>query len=158
MSSIAALIGTVCVISIVVSLLGIISPNGMTEKTLNLVIGVFIICAMLAPVKSFFADFSFKLNFEQKSEAISSNAQQAYNKAVIDECRSRLESSLVSNLRDDDYNVNKVEIKLDKKEDGGIYVSCIYIYIDKTETRIQKIIRCTEQEFKITPRVIVNDD
>ncbi len=158
MSSIAALIGTVCVVSIVVSLLGIISPNGMTEKTLNLVIGVFIICAMLIPVKSFFTDFDFKLDFAKKSEAVSSQAQQAYNKAVVDECRNRLEGSLLSILKNNDFDVNKVEIKLDKKEDGGIYVSRIYIYIDKTETRIQKIIRRTEQEFKITPRVIVNND
>lgn len=155
MSSAASLIGLACVCCVVVSALGIISPNGMTEKTLNLVIGVFIICVMLVPVKNFFTGFDLKLNIPKASESISSQAQNAYNSAVIKECENRLESSLLTSLENCGFAVKKVEIKLGKKRDGGIYIAGINIYIDKGERRLARIISLTEKNFKITPKVIV---
>ena len=44
MSSIAALIGVVCACSLAVSLLTVLSPNGMTNKVLSIVTGAFILC------------------------------------------------------------------------------------------------------------------
>lgn len=155
MSSFAVLIGVLCICSAAVSALGIISPNGMTEKTLNLVIGVFVICVMLVPIKNFITDFNFNLKLPDMSESISSDAQKAYNNAVVAECEARLENSLMTILKNNDFSVNEVEVKLGKKLDGGIYVSGINIYIYKGETRINKIIRMTEEEFKVTPEVIV---
>lgn len=155
MSSFASLIGMVCVCAVVVSALGIISPNGMTEKTLSLVIGVFIICVMLVPIKSFCTDFDFKLNLPESVESINIDAQKAYNSAVIAECGIRLENSLTTILRDNNLSVKEVEVQLDKKADGGIYISGINIYIDEGESRADEIIRRVKEEFRVTPSVIV---
>ena len=154
MNSFALLIGLVCVCSIAVSILGTISPNGMTEKTLGLVTGVFIICVMLVPVKNFFTDFNVNINLPKTAQSISSDAQSAYNVAVIKECKARLEQSLLSVLKNSGYEVKDADIKLSEKPDGGIYISGISIYIDKGESRVNKIIRRTEEEFKVTPEVI----
>ncbi len=145
----------VCACAVVVSLLGIISPNGMTEKTLNLVIGVFIVCVMIVPVKSFFTDFKIDIKAPEISDTISADAQKAYNNAVITETKSRLESSLLSLLSGESFRVKTVEISLGENSGGGIYITGINIYIDKSEKSISKIVRRTEEEFRVTPRVIV---
>ena len=127
----------------------------MTEKTLNLVIGVFIICVMLAPIKSFFSDFSMDIPEINIPDSISSDAQKAYNNAVISETESRLENSLFSMLSSEGFSVRSVNVSLGKNEDGGIYITGIDIYINKTERQLPKIIRRTEEEYSITPRVAV---
>ncbi|MBR1731810.1 MAG: stage III sporulation protein AF [Ruminococcus sp.] len=155
MSNFAALIGMVCVCAAVVSILSAISPNGITSKTLSLVIGVFIICVMLSPVKSFFTDFSLNLSVPEIPDSISSDAHDAYNEAVITETENRLEASLLSTLLNNGFSVSSVEIALGVNKDGGIYIEGINIYINKTEEHIPQIIRKTEEEYSITPKVIV---
>ena len=155
MNSIAALIGMLCACAVAVSVLKIISPNGMTEKTLNLVIGVFIICVMIVPIKNFFTDFNLNITSPEIPESISADAKKAYNSAIIAETKSRLEKTLISSLSTDGFSVNSVDVNLGENNDGGIYITGINIYINKTEKYISKIIRRTEEEFNITPRVIV---
>ena len=157
MSQVAALIGMVCACSIAVSALGIISPNGMTNKTLNLVIGVFIIAVMLVPIKNFVTDFNLNLPSPEIPDSISSDAHKAYNNAVVTETEIRLEKSLLSLLTGNGYSIKSVDVTLSENKDGGIYIKGINIYIIKTENQIQKIIRQTEEEFKVTPRVIVKE-
>ena len=154
MNSVAVLIGMVCVCGVAVSVLGIISPNGMTSKTLGLVTGVFIVCVMIVPLKNFFTDFSLDLTMPEIPESISGEAQNAYNDAVVAEVKSRLEKTLLSTLVSEGYSVNKTEINPGKNEDGGIYIEGISIYIDKGENRILKITRRTEEILNVTPSVI----
>lgn len=154
MSDITALVGMACVCAVVVSALGVISPNGMTSKTLNLVIGIFIICVMLVPVKNLFTDFSVNLPEIKVPDTISSDARNAYNTAVVTELKARLDKTLLSKLTSEGFSVKTVSVNLDENDDGGIYISSIDIYIDKAEKRIQKIIRSTEESFSVTPKVI----
>ena len=155
MSSFAALIGMVCACAVAVSLLNIISPNGMTEKTLNLVIGVFIICVMIVPVKNFCTEFKLNISSVELPESLSSDAQKAYNNAVIAQTKTRLEKSLTAALSLDGFSPESVAVNLGENNDGGIYIKGINIYINKSEKHIPEIIRRTQEEFSVTPRVIV---
>ncbi|MBR2108992.1 MAG: stage III sporulation protein AF [Ruminococcus sp.] len=153
MSSLAALIGTVCVCCVAVSILTAVSPNGMTSKTLNLVIGVFIVCVMIIPLKNFITNFNLDIKSPKIPDSFYSDAQNAYNSAVITETENRLEKTLFSILLNDDFNVKNVDIKLTENKSGGIIISSINIYINKTENNVMKIIRRTEEEFAVTPMV-----
>lgn len=155
MNSIAALIATVCVCSVVVSALGVISPKGVTSKTLSLVIGVFIICVMLVPIKDFVSGFKADIKIPEISESLNRDAQRSYKEAVIAETKTRLEKSILSKLITDGYDVVSVEVNLSENKSEGIYIKGIYIYITKSEKQIQRIIRSVEEDVKITPGVIV---
>lgn len=153
MSSLAALIGTVCVCCAAVSILAAVSPNGMTSKTLNLVIGVFIVCMMIIPLKNFITNFNFDIKSPEIPDSIYSDAHNAYNNAIITETENRLEKALLSTLLNEGFKVKNVDIKLSENKSGGINISSINIYINKTENNIMRIIRRTEEEYAVTPKV-----
>ena len=155
MTSIAALIGTVCVCSVAVSILAAVSPNGMTSKTLNLVIGVFIVCTMIIPLKNFICNFNLDIKTPKFPDSIYSNAREAYNNAVITETENRLEKTLLTTLLNEGFKIKKVDINLTENKNGGIIISSIYIYISRNEHNVLKIIRRTEEEFAVTPKVTV---
>lgn len=157
MNSIAALIGTACVCAVAVSLLSLLSPNGIMSKNLNLVIGLFIICVMLVPVKNFITNFNADIKTPKIPDSITSDAQKAYDNSVITETETRLEKSLQSTLLNNGHKIKSVDIKTSLNKDRGIYIAGINIYIDSKEKNIQKIIRSTEEEFKVTPKVTVKE-
>ena len=157
MSSLAALIGTVCVCCVAVSILTAVSPNGMTSKTLNLVIGVFIVCVMIIPLKNFITGFNMDINSPKIPDSFYSDAQSAYNSAVVTETENRLEKTLLSTLMSEGFKVKSVDIKLSKNKSGGIIISSINIYINKTENNVMRIIRRTEEEFAVTPVVTAKE-
>lgn len=157
MSSLAALIGTVCVCCAAVSILTAVSPNGMTSKTLNLVIGVFIVCVMIIPLKNFITDFNLDIKSPEIPDSFFSDAQNAYNSAIITETENRLEKTLLTILENEGLKVKNVDIKLSENKSGGIIISSINIYINKTENNVMKIIRRTEEEFAVTPKVTARE-
>ena len=98
MNSIASTAAVICAVTIGVSLISLIIPNGSTKRVINTVIGVFILCCMIAPVKSAVENFSFNFEVPGLSDTLSASADEAYNKTVIKETESKLENMVVLSL------------------------------------------------------------
>ncbi len=144
----------VCACVVAVSLLGVLSPAGAMKKPLRLAVGVFILCVMITPVTKLFTSGEFKLDVPSLSSDIELDAQNAYNNEVITECESRLNTSLLSELRYKGYSVDEVKIKLKANENGGIFIDSLCIYLGSDENRLSQIAELTRQKYDVTPKLI----
>lgn len=156
MNSIASVVAVICVSALGCSLVSVVAPQGMTRKVLNTVFGVFILCAMLVPVKEAITNFNVNISIAPESENLTADGEQAYNKAVMIETKAGLENTLISYLNNKKYAVLDADIELASYEDGGIYISDICIYISKeNENHTQKIINLTQEKFEVKPEIVL---
>lgn len=156
MSGILTVAGIICALAIASSLISLILPQGSSKRVINAVIGVFILCSLIIPVKNAFLNNELHFDIPKLNEGITASADEAYNKAVIAETESRLESTLVSYLLNKGYKVKTAEIKLNSKYKTGIYIEAIRIYIYKSEYRKSlEIIKLIERKFETTPKLVV---
>ncbi|MGN1138416.1 MAG: hypothetical protein ACI4RM_03135 [Ruminococcus sp.] len=156
MNTIATVIMVICVVSIAGSLITIVVPKDNTGKVLATVLGVFIICSMIVPIKTAVQNFSVNINVPTESEDLTASADEAFNRAVVIETQNKLESQAMLYLSQEGINVLEVSISLESDEKGGIYIDNIIIYIQKEdETKTQIICDKIKEKFEITPNVIL---
>ena len=156
MNSIASTAAVICAVTIGVSLISLIIPNGSTKRVINTVIGVFILCCMIAPVKSAVENFSFNFEVPGLSDTLSASADEAYNKTVIKETESKLENMVVSYLKSKNINIKSASVKLSADDKKGIYIESIRIYINRRNiTDCGVINSLIENKFEKTPEIKV---
>lgn len=156
MSTIATVAAVVCVCSISCSLIGVISPQGNTRRILNTVIGAFILCCMIIPIKNAITNFHLDIQIPKSADTLTASADEAYNNAVIVETQALLENRLKTLMLQNNINISSANLTLEGNENGGIYIGSISIYINKAqENLVGKIKTLTEKEFQITPIVTV---
>lgn len=155
MSSVAAVAAIICVSALACSFVSIAVPQGPTKKVMNIVLGIFILCTMIVPIKNAVENFSFEISVADSAEDLTASADEAYNNAVISETKSILESNLKSVLSQKNINTEEIEINMSVDEKGGIYVNSIRIYIlKKDEALINEIIAITKEKYETIPEVI----
>lgn len=156
MNTIAAVIMVICVVSIAGSLVSIVVPKDNTGRVLAAVLGVFIICSMIVPIKTAVQNFSVNINVPTESEDLTASADEAFNKAVVIETQNKLESQAMLFLSQEGINALEASISLESDKKGGIYIDNIIIYIQKEdETKTQIICEKIKEKFEITPSVIL---
>lgn len=155
MNSVAVVAAIICVSALVCSFVSIAVPQGSTKKVMNIVLGVFILCTMIIPIKNVVENFSLEISVADSAEDLTASADEAYNNAVISETKSILESNLKSVLCQKNINIEDAEINLSVDENGGIYIDSICIYIlKKDENLTSEIIAITKGKYEIVPEVV----
>ena len=156
MNTIATVIMVICVVAISCSLINIVVPKGNTGKILSTVLGVFILCSMIMPIKNAIQNFSVNINIPPQSESLTASADEAYNTAVITETENILENQAILYLSQSGVNVSDISISLASDEKGGIYIDGIIIYIQKEEeSKTQLIIEKIKEKFEVIPSVVL---
>lgn len=155
MSSIATVVLVICVAALACSFVSIVAPQGSTNRILNTVLGAFILCSMIVPIKNAVTDFNVNVEVAQSSDDLVATADEAYNNAVLTETKALLESRLCELLSENGINVEEVSITLAVNENNGIYIDSASIYIlKKDESKESDIINLTKGKFEVTPNII----
>ena len=156
MNSIASTAAVICAVTIGVSLISLIIPSGSTKRVINTVIGVFILCCIIAPVKSAVEDFRFNFEVPRLSGSLSASADEAYKKALVSETENKLENTAVSYLKSKNINIKSASVKLSADDKKGIYIESIRIYINRRNiTDCGVINSLIENKFEKTPEIKV---
>lgn len=156
MKSIATVAAVICVAALGCSLVNVVAPQGSTKKILNTVLGAFILCSLLVPIKNAITDFNVNISIAPPGEDLSVVADIAYNKAIMAETKASLESTLIAYLETENCPVENVEIQLSSYDNGGIYISTISIYISKEyNSNAEKVISLTKKKFEVEPHIIL---
>ena len=155
MSGIATVAMTVCCASLICALVSnFVSDQGI-KRVLNLVLGAFVVCSLIFPVKSAVQGIREEISESSQSAVQSATADEAqYNRQIVAETRKNLEKTLTALLNQNGIYPESVEVILSVKHDNSIIISRIGIYIDKSCTQTDKILELTAQNFGITPNII----
>ncbi len=155
MSGLGAVAVSVCCASLICALVSNFVSDGSVKRVLNLVLGAFMVCSLIFPVKSAVQGIREEISESSQSAVQSATVDEAqYNRQIVAETRKNLENTLTALLNQNGIYPESVEVILSVKHDNSIIISRIGIYIDKTCTQTDKILELTAQNFGITPNII----
>ena len=155
MNGLGAVAVSVCCASLICALVSNFVSDSSVKRVLNLVLGAFMVCSLILPVKSAVQGIREEISESSQSAVQSATVDEAqYNRQIVVETRKNLENTLTALLNQNGIYPESVEVILSVKHDKSIIISRIGIYIDKSCTQTDKILELTAQNFGITPNII----
>lgn len=155
MNEILTVTSAICASALICTLVSNFVTDGSTKKIISLVLGAFIICSMIVPIKNAVNGFSEEIAETNISDSAVSTDDEAYSREILKQTRKNLESALKDLLLQNGVEINSCEIILAQTDDNSIIISSVSIYISKEYTQYSYLIsEITFQNFSVQPNVI----
>ena len=155
MNELLAVTSAICASALICTLVSNFVTDGSTKKIISLVLGAFIICSMIVPIKNAVNGFSEEIAETDISDLAVSTDDEAYSREILKQTRSNLESALKDLLLQNGVEINSCEIILAVTDDNSIIISSVSIYISKEYTQYSDLIsEVTFQNFSVQPNII----
>ena len=155
MNEILAVTSAICASALICTLVSNFVTDGSTKKIICLVLGAFIICSMIVPIKNTVNGFSEEIAETDISDSDVSTDDEAYSREILKQTRKNLESALKDLLLQNGVEINSCEIILALTDDNSIIISSVSIYISKEYTQYSNLIsEVTFQNFSVQPNII----
>lgn len=155
MNEILAVTSAICASALICTLVSNFVTDGSTKKIISLVLGAFIICSMIVPIKNAVSGFSEEIAETDISDSAVSTDDEAYSREILKQTRINLESALKDLLLQNGVEINSCEIILALTDDNSIIISSVCIYISKEYTQYTDLIsEITFQNFSVQPNII----
>ena len=155
MNEILAVTSAICASALICTLVSNFVTDGSTKKIVSLVLGAFIICSMIVPIKNAVNGISEEIAETDISDSAVSTDDEAYSREILKQTRSNLESALRDLLLQNGVEINSCEIILSQTDDNSIIISSVRIYISKEYTQYSDLIsEITFQNFSVQPSII----
>lgn len=155
MNEILAVTSAICASALICTLVSNFVTDGSTKKIICLVLGAFIICSMIVPIKNAVNGFSKEIAETDISDLAVSTDDEAYSREILKQTRKNLESALKDLLLQNGVEINSCEIILAVTDDNSIIISSVSIYISKEYTQYSDLIsEVTFQNFSVQPNII----
>ena len=155
MNEILAVTSAICASALICTLVSNFVTDGSTKKIICLVLGAFIICSMIVPIKNAVNGFSNEIAETDISDLAVSTDDEAYSREILKQTRKNLESALKDLLLQNGVEINSCEIILALTDDDSIIISSVSIYISKEYTQYSDLIsEVTFQNFSVQPNII----
>lgn len=144
-----------CACSLICTLASNFVTDGGTKKILNLILGAFMVCSLLVPVKSAVSSFGVNLSQYENEQELMSTDDEAYSRAVINQTQKNLEQTATNLLLQNGIKINNCKIILANSSENSIIISSISIYISKEYVQTtDEISKITEENFGIMPNIM----
>lgn len=155
MNEILTVTSAICASALICTLVSNFVTDGSTKKIISLVLGAFIICSMIVPIKNAVNGFSEEIAETDISDSAVSTDDEAYSREILKQTRKNLESALKDLLLQNGVEINSCEIILAVTDDNSIIISSVSIYISKEYTQYSDLIsEITFQNFSVQPNII----
>lgn len=155
MNEILTVTSAICASALICTLVSNFVTDGSTKKIISLVLGAFIICSMIVPIKNAVNGFSEEIAETNISDSAVSTDDEAYSREILKQTRKNLELALKDLLLQNGVEINSCEIILAVTDDNSIIISSVRIYISKEYTQYSDLIsEITFQNFSVQPNVI----
>lgn len=155
MNEILSVTSAICASALICTLVSNFVTDGSTKKIICLVLGAFIICSMIVPIKNAVNGFSEEIAETDIADSAVSTDDEAYSREILKQTRKNLESALKDLLLQNGVEINSCEIILAVTDDNSIIISSVSIYISKEYTQYSDLIsEVTFQNFSVQPNII----
>lgn len=146
----------VCATSLICTLVTTFVTDGSTKKIVNLVLGAFIICCMINPVKNAVSSFDIDISQYETAENITASSDEAYSNMIVNRTRENLELAAADLLMQNNIEVESCKFILATEGGERIIISSASIYINKENAgctnEISELIRTN---FGVEPEIIM---
>ena len=129
------------------------------KKTLNLILGMFLLCSMVVPLIGLFSTTSYQLDFDEYSMDVKQDSNSDYESLVLTQTADNLVIAANDLLLSRYIEADNIRVGLKKTDDNSIYISSIYIYINKDyEDKAEEIKRIIGSNMSKEPVIIISED
>lgn len=155
MNEILTVTSAICASALICTLVSNFVTDGSTKKIICLVLGAFVICSMIVPIKNAVNGISEEIAETDISDSAVSTDDEAYSREILKQTRKNLESALNDLILQNGVEINSCEIILAVTDDNSIIISSVSIYISKEYTQYSDLIsEVTFQNFSVQPNII----
>lgn len=141
MSAIKSWAMIICLVSVICTIIELLFPNGRMSKVFNIILGIFMLCSILIPLKNTFA----QINFSSKKTENFINDKDKLKSIVDDQVQMSTRQKLMQNIRKilENKNVNpeKINIIMDTNKEDCISIKKVRIFILKGDENKKDIIK-----------------
>lgn len=137
---------TIIVFIIFMSFMQVIIPNSKYKSYINLIFGILLVFVMVDPVKNIYFNIKNGVkvnvfdNYTFQDYAINtSEYEEKQNKMVMDLFKGNMKTQ-ISNLLDNKYSIDELEIDLNDDDYSSVQISRIYLKLSpsKNDTNVEK--------------------
>ena len=155
MNSLYTLTAVICSSAIICTILSNFVTDSGTKKILNLILGAFMVCSLIVPVKNAIGEIDATLDNYNTSQELISTADEAYSNEVINLTEKNLEQALCDVLKQNGIEINSSKIILALSDKNRIIISYIGIYISKEYTLYtEQISEIVYDNFTVVPNIM----
>lgn len=159
MNSLRSFAVITCVCSIACSVISVIAPTGRMKKTVNLILGMFLLCSMAVPVVGLLSTSSYDFEIDEQSLNLEADNSGEYESLVLRKTADNLVKATNDLLLSNDIEADNIRVGIKKTDDNSIYISSIYIYISKEyEPKSEKIKSIIGSNMTKEPVIIVSEE
>lgn len=155
MNGIFTVITAICASTLICTLVSNFVSDGSTKKIINLVLGAFIICSLIVPVKNALTQFDVNISEYETADDLTATDDELYNKEILNSTKENLEKSLKDILLQNSIKINDGKIILSQTDENSIIISSISIYISKEYMQYTDLIsEIVLQNFGVIPNIM----
>lgn len=132
MSSVSSLASALCYLCVAVTVISLFLPQKRTRKIFGFVIGLFVICSLIACFKN--------VTINEKDSLLSADnitlpkaSDSDYTEMVKQQTAENLVAAADELLRSEGFEAKDIRISLKISDEGRIYVNDVVIYISKED-------------------------
>lgn len=131
MSAIKSWSVTICVVSVICTIIEILFPKGKMEKIFQVVLGVFMLCSLLIPLKKTLASINFDAkkpeNFVKDKGKLKNTTDDQIKITVQNNLKRTVEKILAAK----NIKPEKINVIMDTKQDSCISIKKIEVFLSR---------------------------
>ena len=116
----------ICMAALAAALLQGLAPGGSMERMVKLVLGAFVLCALVSPLKSLGAQIAWSFPLENHAEE-NTQLQSAVENQMEAAARASIENLVAAELRRMDVKSEKVVVWMDTNADNSIGINKVEV-------------------------------
>ncbi|MGL5972548.1 MAG: stage III sporulation protein AF [Oscillospiraceae bacterium] len=133
---------SLCALTIVISFINIISPDGKFKNIIKIFLNLFFLLSILHPILNLTSNFnmdSYK-SYENVMDETQKKADEVIMKAIDSQIEMVLKKEILNLLKKSNINPDKIEMSFDYS-DNNVYIDEVKIYLDDDNVSSDNVIK-----------------
>lgn len=159
MSAIKSWSMTICLISVICTIVEVLFPSGKMEKIFKVVLGIFMLCSLLVPLKNIFKNINFDTKKPEISVKDSGKLKSATDEQARLAAKKNLERIIKNLLEEKSIKPEKINIIMDTNSESSILIKKIEIFLARgDESKRESVKNELEKKLELKIDVVVGSE
>lgn len=119
----------ICFTSVLCTIIEVLVPSGKMEKMFRLVLGAFMLCAILIPLKTTVDNINFDTKKNENITSDKSKLKSTIENQTKENAKKKIKSMIEEILLSQNIKAEKINIIMDTKQDNCISIKKIEVFL-----------------------------
>lgn len=143
---------TICIVSVVCTVIEILFPKGKMEKIFKVVLGVFLLCSLLIPLKNVLKNINFNAKKHENFIKDSSKLKSTIDDQAQNAAQKNLKGTIQKILEQKSIKPEKINVIMDTNQESCISIRKIEVFLSRGDENKKDIVK-NELEKKLELKI-----